>query len=277
MFLVAEDTVVSDNARHFVRDLFRSICRAHWEAGPGCDVVSVDMLGDFDWVASVRVWHPDSHILAEFTSQKLADLHTYLMKALHRKLLVAVRKRLYNRCYLGVQCLLCREVELPNHVFSCSQDVHTHKEILLKAFARWVFLVGICDLSSSFVLQVLNSCLLNVGRYSVLCKRFVMKNWCAEAAGVFNDIKKTSCVVVDFVRFLVEFHCSRVWLVRSKAGLVSNDSLVSGLSPDMSFVLFDSVVRLLGIAESFAIGFSCYRSCLFFSGLDNSPCVYVSA
>ncbi|KAG9295457.1 hypothetical protein G9A89_013486 [Geosiphon pyriformis] len=269
-FLVAKDTMVSGNAHYFVRDLFRSVCHVRWEAGLGHDVVSVDMLGDFDWVVSVRVWHPDSHMLAEFTSQKLADLHMYLIKTLHRRLPVEVKKRLYDKCYLGVQCLLCGEVELPDHVFSCLQDAHTHKEILLEASTHWVSLV-------------LNFCLLDVGRYSVLCKKFVMKSWCAEAAGVFDDIKKASCIVIDFVRFLVELHHSRVWLVRSKfrsdmkrAGLVGNNSLVLGLLCDMSFVLSDSVVKLFGITESFAISFGHCRPCLFFSGLNGSSCVYVS-
>ncbi|KAG9289268.1 hypothetical protein G9A89_007513 [Geosiphon pyriformis] len=54
-FLVAENTVVLGNAHHFVRDLFRSVCRTHWEVGPGRNVVSVDILGNFDWVSFVRI------------------------------------------------------------------------------------------------------------------------------------------------------------------------------------------------------------------------------
>ncbi|KAG9290804.1 hypothetical protein G9A89_011767 [Geosiphon pyriformis] len=247
-FLVAKDTVVLGNACHFIRDLFKSVCHVRWKAGLGCNVVSVDILGDFDWIATIRVWHPDSHMLAGLP--------------------VAVRKKLYDRYYPGVQCLLCEEVKLPDHVFSCLQDAYTRKEILLKASAHWV----------------LNSCLLDIDKYLVLCKEFVMKSWCTEVAGVFNDVKKASCVVVDFVRFLVKLYCSRVWLVRSKfrsdmerAGLVGDSSLVSGLLRDMFFVLSDSVVRLLSIAESFAIGFGCHKPCLFFGSLDDSSCIHVSA
>ncbi|KAG9299248.1 hypothetical protein G9A89_013896 [Geosiphon pyriformis] len=205
-FLVADDTVVSDNAHHFVKDVFRSICYARWEAGPGQDVVSANMLEDFDWAASAKIWHPDSHMVAGFTSHKLADLHTYLIKALHKRLPVAVRKRLYNRYYPGVQCLLCGEVELPDHVFTCSQNVYIQREILLEASMHWASLVGVRDLSSSSVLQFLNSCHLDISRYSVLCKSFMIKVWCAETADVFDNIKKASCVVVDFVRFLVELY-----------------------------------------------------------------------
>ncbi|KAG9303124.1 hypothetical protein G9A89_005082 [Geosiphon pyriformis] len=269
-FLVADDTVVLGNVCHF-------------EAGLSWDVVSADMLGDFDWAASAKVWHPDSHMLAGFTSRKLANLRTYLMKALHKRLPVAVRKRLYNKCYPGVQCLLCGEVELPDHVFTYLQDVHIQGEILLEASAWWVFLVGVYDLFASSVLQVLDSCHSDIGRYSVLCKDFVLKVWCMEAAGVFDDVKETSRVVIDFVRFLTKLHQSRVWLVRSKfradmerAGLVGDDGLVSSLSHCVSSVLSDGMVRMLGIAEFFAISFGHLRPCLFFLGLDGGPYVNIS-
>ncbi|KAG9294984.1 hypothetical protein G9A89_017778 [Geosiphon pyriformis] len=241
-FLVADDTVVSSNACHFVRNVFRSICYAYWKAGPGWDVVLADMLGDFDWAASAKIWYFNLHMLAGFTSHKSADLCTYLMK-----------------------------------------DVHIWREILLEASVHWASLVGACDLSFFSVLQVLDSCHLDVGRYLVLCKSFVMKIWCAEAADVFDDVKKASCVVVDFMRFLVELHQSRVWLVRSrfradmeKTGLVSDNDLVLGLFCCMSSVFSDSVIRMLDIIKSFAISFGHLRSCLFFLGLDDKPYVNIS-
>ncbi|KAG9289809.1 hypothetical protein G9A89_015389 [Geosiphon pyriformis] len=121
-------------------------------AGSGQDVVLANMLRDFDWAAFVKIWHPDSHMLAGFTSCKSVDFHTYLIKALHKRLLIAVRKRLYNRCYSDVQCLLCGEVELLDYVFTCSQDVHIQGKILLEASARWTSLVGVHNLFSSSVL-----------------------------------------------------------------------------------------------------------------------------
>ncbi|KAG9299259.1 hypothetical protein G9A89_013907 [Geosiphon pyriformis] len=205
-FLVADDTVVSGNAHHFVKDVFRSICHACWEAGLSWDVVSADMLGDFDWAASAKVWHLDSHMLAGFTSYKSADLCTYLMKALHKRLPMVVRKRLYNKCYSDVQCLLCGKIELSDYVFTCSQNVYIQREILLETSVHWALLVGAHDLSSFSVLQIFNFCHLDIGRYSVLCKGFMMKVWCAEAVDVFDDVKKASCIVVDFVRFLVELY-----------------------------------------------------------------------
>ncbi|KAG9298455.1 hypothetical protein G9A89_003678 [Geosiphon pyriformis] len=42
--LIAENMVMSGNAHHFVRDLFRSICQAHWETGPGCDMIQSSLI-----------------------------------------------------------------------------------------------------------------------------------------------------------------------------------------------------------------------------------------
>ncbi|KAG9293663.1 hypothetical protein G9A89_019000 [Geosiphon pyriformis] len=207
------------------------------EAGLGYNVVPVIPLQHFDWDISTWVWHPDLHMLAEFTSRKLASLLTYLIKALHRRLAVAVCKRLYNKCYPGVQCLLCGEISM----------------------------AGACNSSSSSVLRTLDLCQSDVGLYSVLCRGFVLKDWCAEAVGIFEDIKCASGVVVDFVRVDME-----------KASLVGNDGLVLGLLCCMTSMLLDGVIRLLGIVKSFAVSFGHRRSCLFFSGLDGNPCVSLS-
>ncbi|KAG9289860.1 hypothetical protein G9A89_015440 [Geosiphon pyriformis] len=54
-FLVAEGIAVSGNARHFVRNIFQSICCARWEAGPGCDVVPNAIIGCINWVVTAEV------------------------------------------------------------------------------------------------------------------------------------------------------------------------------------------------------------------------------
>ncbi|KAG9297175.1 hypothetical protein G9A89_019456 [Geosiphon pyriformis] len=271
-FLLAKDTAVSGNVRHFVRDVFRSVCCARWETGPGYDVVPAIPLQHFDWDISAWVWHPDLYMLAEFTSWKLASFRTYLMKALHRKLPVVVHKKLYNKHYPGVQCLLCDEVELSDHVFTCFRNVYVWEDILSEISAHWISMAGACNSSSSSS---------DVGLYSVMYRGFVLKDWCAEAVGIFKDVKCASGVVVNFVRYLVELHRSKVWLVRSKfrvnmekAGLVGDDSLVLGLLHCMTSMLSDDVIRLLGIVESFAVSFGCRRPCLFFSSLDGN--LYVS-
>ncbi|KAG9301790.1 hypothetical protein G9A89_003337 [Geosiphon pyriformis] len=206
ILLIAENIVMSGNTHYFIRDMFRSVCWARWKAGP-----------DHNSTTS-KVWHPDLHMLTESTSQKTSVLQLYLMKA-----------RLYDKSYLGVLCLLCKEVELSDHVFSY--------KILAKAAASWVFLVGPHGLFFSTVLQFLGHCSSDVGLYSVLYKGFVMGDWCSEAVEVFEVRKVAVGVVVNFVRSVVELHCSRVWLVKSnykvsieKAGSIGDDEMILGLS-----------------------------------------------
>ncbi|KAG9291939.1 hypothetical protein G9A89_004877 [Geosiphon pyriformis] len=239
--LIAKSMVVSDNAHHFVRDLFRS------EAGPSCNIIQ-------------GMWHPDLHMLTGSTSQKFSVLQLYLIKA-----------KLYDKNYPGVLCLLCREVELPNHVFFCAMDAGVQEEIFAEAAVSWVSLVSFCVLFSSAVLQFLGCCSLDVGLYL-----------CLEAVGVFEVKKMAVGVVVNFVRSIVKLYHSRVWLVRSsyrmnmkKASLVGDNGVISGLSCCKISVLFNDVVRMLGILDSFSVSFGCHRPKLFFSGLDFNPHVIV--
>ncbi|KAG9304132.1 hypothetical protein G9A89_019694 [Geosiphon pyriformis] len=171
-FLVAKGVAISGNACHFVRDIFQSICHVHWETGPGCDVVLDVIIGCIDWVVTVKVWHPDSHMLAGFTSHKFLTLHTYLIKAVHRRLPVAVRKRLYDKCYPSVLCLLCSGVEFSDHAFTCVHESDVYGEILAEAFAHWSALAG--GSPTSAVLQVLSQCSIDVGLYTLICKGFVL-------------------------------------------------------------------------------------------------------
>ncbi|KAG9298683.1 hypothetical protein G9A89_012751 [Geosiphon pyriformis] len=137
-FLVAKNTVMSGNAHHF--------------AGPGQDVVPSNLVGCVDWNVMAKVWHPDSHMLAGFTSRKFSGLCTYLMKAVHQWLPVVIRKKLYNRKYSGILCLLCSEVKVPNYVFTCVLDAGVRKKILAKAFASWISLLGVVSMASFAVL-----------------------------------------------------------------------------------------------------------------------------
>ncbi|KAG9290411.1 hypothetical protein G9A89_007142 [Geosiphon pyriformis] len=209
-FLKADGMVLFGNICHFARDLHKSVCRACWEAGPNCDVIPGKLVGCVNWTATSRVWHLDSHMLAGFTSQKSSGLWLYLMKAVYRHLPVAVQKRLYNKGYPGVLCLLCGEVELPDHVLLCILDASIWEEILAGAFTLWVSLLSPCFLISSVTLMFLNSCSSDVGLYLVLCKGFVMSDWCLEAIDAFKNKKRTAGIVIDFVRGVVELHYTKV-------------------------------------------------------------------
>ncbi|KAG9297051.1 hypothetical protein G9A89_000430 [Geosiphon pyriformis] len=89
-FLKAGVNMVSGNSRHFVRDVFRSIHRVHWEVGSGSQVVPGCLHADIDWLRSSLVWHLDFHMATGFTSVRMAGFRTYFMKVLHHHHPVAV-------------------------------------------------------------------------------------------------------------------------------------------------------------------------------------------
>ncbi|KAG9305627.1 hypothetical protein G9A89_001688 [Geosiphon pyriformis] len=262
-YLVAENTAISGNAHHF-------------EAGLGVGVISVDFIGCVNWISTAKVWHSNSHMLTEFTGRKTSNLHSYLIKAVHRHLPVAVRKRLYDKGYPGILCLLCSEVEFSDHAFTCSRDVVIHDEVLVKTSAHWVLVVGLCDSLFSAVLWTLSACSLDVSLYSIVYKSFVLDEWYEEAQSVFENKKQTIGEVVSFVRFVADLYCVKAWLVRSehkvwmeKTGLVADSEVVSDLSRDVSSILSGEVIRILGVVELFTVSFGHHLLCCFFSGLDS--------
>ncbi|KAG9305559.1 hypothetical protein G9A89_003622 [Geosiphon pyriformis] len=150
------------------------------------------MIKEIDWNATATIWHPNSHMLSGFTSKKLANLCTYMMKAVYKWLPVAVRKRLYNRSYPGVLCLLCGEVEFSDQVFTCSDNSGLHGDILVKAAEKWMSMSGLSSLSLSAILLSFSLCFLDVNLYTAVCKSFVIKNWYTEAVSVFEEKKSYS-------------------------------------------------------------------------------------
>ncbi|KAG9302126.1 hypothetical protein G9A89_020560 [Geosiphon pyriformis] len=230
------------------------------EAGPGCNVIPDAMIGCINWVVMAKVWHPDSHMLAEFTSHAFSMLCTYVIKAVHRRLPVVVRKRLYDKCYPSVLCLFCGEMEFSDHAFTCVYESGVYGEILAEASAHWSALAG--GSSASAMLRVLSQCSIDVGLYTLVCKGFVLEEWYEEACSIFEDRKVATARIVDYVRFVVGLHRAKVWLARAshwvvmeKAGLVCDIGVVSGLPCSMSSVLSDGVVRLLSVDNSFAVSF----------------------
>ncbi|KAG9296167.1 hypothetical protein G9A89_014759 [Geosiphon pyriformis] len=121
-FLLVDDSIISGNSRHFVRDVFYAICWTHWEVGSSSGFLPGDLHLDVDWPGFSRVWHPDSHMATGFTSRHIANTYTYFMKALYYWLPMAVQKCIYDRCYPSVLCLYCGEVKVSDHVFSCVID-----------------------------------------------------------------------------------------------------------------------------------------------------------
>ncbi|KAG9304409.1 hypothetical protein G9A89_019971 [Geosiphon pyriformis] len=150
-FLKAGSTMVSGSSRHFVHDVFQSIYRVGWEVNLGSQIILSNLHSGVDWFRSFLVWHPNSHLAAGFTSKHTANCQTYFMKALHHQLFVAVRKHLYNKCYSSVICLYCGDVEVSNHVFSCSSDVSAHAQLVDIHASAWKAHTGFSRSSSCVV------------------------------------------------------------------------------------------------------------------------------
>ncbi|KAG9284331.1 hypothetical protein G9A89_007486 [Geosiphon pyriformis] len=203
--------------------------------GSGSRVLVDSLRADVDWSRSCSVWHPDSHLAAGFTSARTAGSRTYFMKALHHHLPVAG--------YLSVLCLFCGNVEISDHVFSCPFDA------------------GDCACSDAVV-------------STAICKSFVFNKWYCESFSVFKDAKTAAQNIVAFVRkFCLAFR-DDIWLVRAKhravmkkGGLIPCDGSIPVSISGLSSVLSSSVVRLLGMADAFSIGFGFHESSLFFSGV----------
>ncbi|KAG9284718.1 hypothetical protein G9A89_002603 [Geosiphon pyriformis] len=232
---------VSGNFRHFVHD-----------------VVPANLHADIDWLRSFLVWHPHSHLASSFTS------------TLYYQLPVVVQKCLYDRSYPNVVCLFCGDIEVLDHIFSCSfETVEVHSGLV------W---------SSLCVSQLLSTCVADAVVGTVLCKGFVFSGWFCKSVLVFKDFKIVTLVIVNFMcAFCLSFR-DDIWLVRAKHwaymeknGLILYDSSVP-VSVFGSTLLFSpSVIRLLGIAEAFGVGFRFRKFCLFFSGIDDIVSIHIGA
>ncbi|KAG9305317.1 hypothetical protein G9A89_007812 [Geosiphon pyriformis] len=249
-FLAADSDVVSGNLRHFVRDIYRSICRAQWEVGSSSGVLVGSLSSEVDWPHLSLVWHPDLHMAAGFTSRYSSSVHTYFMKSLHHRLPVAVQKRLYDKHYPSVLCLYCGEVEVSDHVFSYK---------LLSS--------SVSDSSVSMA----------------LFKGFVFNGWFSEAVSVFHDPKIAVLEIVKFVRSLGLAFRKDVWLIHAKhhAYMEKNRLIpldgstivsVHGLASRFSA----GVVRLLGITSALGVHFGFRKACLFFSGIGELVLVHIA-
>ncbi|KAG9293944.1 hypothetical protein G9A89_019282 [Geosiphon pyriformis] len=237
-------------------------------AGLDFDIIPDIIIKKIDWGAIATVWHPDSHMLSGFTSRKSANLRMYLMKAVYRRLPVAVRKRLYNKDYSGVLCLLCGEVELSDHVFTYFGDFGLCEDILVKAAKKWISMSGLLCLSASAILFLLLLCSSDANLYTAVCKDFVMKHWYVEAVSVFEEKKEAALALVKYIR-------AKHRVNMEKTGLVRDNGLVSDLSGGIVSKLLAEVIHMLGVIESFVIGFGRHKLCHFFSGLGGDAFVNI--
>ncbi|KAG9301946.1 hypothetical protein G9A89_020990 [Geosiphon pyriformis] len=182
-------------------------------------------------------------------------------KALYHWLPIAVRKRIYDKCYPSVLCLYCGEIEVSDHMFSCVVDDSAHFQVLESCIFSWKVLSGFF-LPSLGVLQLLSTCALNFLVFLALYKGFVFNGWLWEAISIFHDPKVAGIRIFDFVRSIYLVFKNDIWLVHAKHyafmkknGLIPvNGSIpisVSGLVLKFSA----GVIKLLGIAKAFVKSF----------------------
>ncbi|KAG9284353.1 hypothetical protein G9A89_023610 [Geosiphon pyriformis] len=191
---------------------------AHWEVGSGSGFLAGDLHSDVNWLTSSGVWHLDLHMATGFTSRHTVDIRTYLMKALHYQLPIAVRKCIYDKCYSSVLCLYCGKMEVSNHVFSCMID---------DAARRWILESYAVDLCFGF-----------------------------PAVSIFHDSKVAGINIADFVHSICVAFRNDIWLVCAKYrayieknGLISVDGSISISISGLTSRFSNGVVKLLGIGD----------------------------
>ncbi|KAG9285361.1 hypothetical protein G9A89_010836 [Geosiphon pyriformis] len=187
---------------------------------------------DIDWSRSLLVWHPDFYLAAGFTSTCTAGFCSYFIKTLHHHLPVV--------CYPSVVYLFCGNVEVSDHVFSCSFDAAGHAH-LIEAYASYHESVS------------------------------VFKNSKVAAQNITFFVHKF-CLAFQNDIWLVH---NKHQTIMEKGGLILPDGSVSVLVSGLLVVLSAGVVRLLGITNAFGVSFGFYKSCLFFLGIGNLISVYI--
>ncbi|KAG9286528.1 hypothetical protein G9A89_014694 [Geosiphon pyriformis] len=256
-FIIADGGVVFGNSRHFVSS--------------GSRFLVSGLLSEVNWYCSFLVWHPDLHMTASFTSRPSANACTYFMKALYHQLPVAIWKCLYNRSYSSVLCLYCDNMEASDHVFSYKVNN---------------FIQMVSGFSHFFldILQLLSLCGSDSSLSIALYKSFVFNDWFCEMVTIFHDLKVAGLEIVKFVYSISLVFRSNIWLVcakhhayMEKNRLISLNGLVFVLVSGLALGLLAGVVKLLGIADAFGVYFGFCKSCLFFSGVNDSVLVHIAA
>ncbi|KAG9294506.1 hypothetical protein G9A89_009353 [Geosiphon pyriformis] len=253
----------------------------HWEVGSGSWVVVGSLCGDINWSRSSLMWHPNSHMAAGSTSAQTAGLRTYFIKALHHQLSMVVCKCLYDRHYPSVACLFCDNVEVSDHVFFCSFDVVGRSRLMNTFAVTWKTCSGL-SCSSSCVLQLLSTYTSDIVTGAALYKSFIFRNWYQESVFTFKNLKVVATYMVNFVcNFCIAFW-DDIWLVCVKHHaviernrLIPHDGSIPVSVSGFSEQLSSGIVKLLGVAEVFGIGFGFHKSCLFFSGICNKVIVHI--
>ncbi|KAG9288206.1 hypothetical protein G9A89_020512 [Geosiphon pyriformis] len=203
-----EDRSVSGNTRHFVKNLFDAINFVKWDSRCDTSVVEVGDAGEIDIHKSFNVWHPDSRICSGYTSLSSIFMWSYLMKSLHRHLPVVIRKKLYNPRYSSIICIRCGIVENSDYLFLCSHNNNAKRIVLFFIRERWCEIAGDSTIESGMI-NSLHEAKLSFSLYMLLAKRFVLKNWTADAIWCLG-LDSDGRTIIDLVYSLAKCHRSDI-------------------------------------------------------------------
>ncbi|KAG9296806.1 hypothetical protein G9A89_002203 [Geosiphon pyriformis] len=238
-YILAGGVAVSENSKHFVRDIFCCIHYAQWEIGSGFRVLVTNLHGNVNWCRFSLVWHSDMHMAAGF----IVSDHVFSCDsdtAIHAQLLdthAVIWEALSNLLWL-----LSQLIQL---MLSCVSDT-----LLCLAFCK------------GFMFKLCFQEVVSVFRDSkIACQRVVefVQNFCF----AFRD---EVWLVHASHRALIEKH-----------GLIPRAGSVPGLVHGLSLLFSAAVIKILGIAETFGISSGFRVPCLFFADIGDSVLVIIDA
>ncbi|KAG9286884.1 hypothetical protein G9A89_012434 [Geosiphon pyriformis] len=130
--------------------------------------------------------------------------------------------------------------------------------------------------------MLLSTCAFDIATGAALYKGFVFRDWYQESVSTFKNPKVVATNIVNFVcDFCIAFW-DDIWLVYVKHhavmernGLILHDDSIPVSVSGFSECFLSGIVRLLGVAKAFGIGFGFCKSYLFFSGTCNKVLVHI--
>ncbi|KAG9294142.1 hypothetical protein G9A89_021501 [Geosiphon pyriformis] len=237
-FLTANGGVVSGNARHFIRDIYRS------EVGSGSEVLVGHLFFEVDWLHSSLVWHLDLHMAMGFISRPSASVRTYFMKALHYWLPVALLNS-----HVGVWKMLSGFSFFSSDILHLLSFCVSDSSMFMAFFKDFVFNGWFCE----------TVCIFHNPKITVL-----------------EIVKFVRFLGLAFRENVWSVHAKhRAYM--EKNGLISPDGSAVISVHDLASRFSARVVKLLGITDALSVHFGFRKSCLFFSGVGNSVSVHIDA
>ncbi|KAG9292635.1 hypothetical protein G9A89_007007 [Geosiphon pyriformis] len=239
-FLKAGGTVVSGNSRHFVRDVFRSIHRVHWEVSSGSwtlhhhlSVAVQKHLYDKGYPSVMCLFCDNVEISDHvFSCPFDAGDHARLINA---------HASVWKTCSGLSHSTLCVSQSLS----ACTSNAVVGAAICKGfVFNEWY--------RESFS---------------------VFKDFKTVAQNIVAFVRDFCLVFCDDIWLVHAKHRA----VMEKGGLIPHDGSIPVSVSGLLSVLSSNVVRLLGIANAIGIGFRFHRSSLFFLGIGNLVSVHIGA